>query len=187
MVCPNCGHYESKVIDSRNTDKFSVRRRRECVACLKRFTTYEVVEKVPIMIIKKDERREIFDKAKLKAGIMKSCYKRPVTIEQIDEMILQIEKELNNSTKHEYLSSEIGTIVMNKLRLLDEVSYVRFASVYREFSDIETFMRELTNIQNERTSRLTDDSDENNEESIINKENEEKSTGLRKNKKSLDK
>ena len=144
MKCPNCGYTESKVIDSRPaTENTSIRRRRECVSCHKRFTTYEIIDTIPIYIIKKDGKREIYDRNKLMAGMVKACYKRPVTDEQLGKAVDEIEHELQNSLKTEYLSTEIGGFVMEKLRELDEVSYVRFASVYREFKDVETFMKEL--------------------------------------------
>lgn len=143
MKCPNCGHTESKVIDSRPTENSSIRRRRECLECHKRFTTYEIIDTIPIYIIKKDGKREIYDRNKMMAGMVKACYKRPVTDEQLAQAADEIESEMQNSLKSEYDSSEIGTFVMEKLRGLDEVSYVRFASVYREFKDVETFMKEL--------------------------------------------
>ena len=143
MRCPSCGHDDSKVIDSRPTENSSIRRRRECTNCHKRFTTYEIIDTIPIYIIKKDGKREIYDRNKVMAGMVKACYKRPVTDEQLGKAVDEIEQELQNSLKTEYLSSEIGTLVMEKLRELDEVSYVRFASVYREFKDVETFMKEL--------------------------------------------
>lgn len=143
MKCPVCGYADSKVIDSRPTENESIRRRRECLRCAKRFTTYEILDSVPLMVIKKDGKREIFDRNKIKTGIVKSCYKRPVTNEQIDALVADIEAELANSLRFEFSTEEIGEMVMERLRALDEVSYVRFASVYREFKDVETFMREL--------------------------------------------
>ena len=143
MRCPNCGYTESKVIDSRPTENSSIRRRRECLACQKRFTTYEVIETFPLTIIKKDGSREIFDRNKIITGLIKSCYKRPVTIEQIHALVAEIETEIQNSLRSEIPSSEIGAMVMDKLKKLDAVSYVRFASVYREFKDVDTFMAEL--------------------------------------------
>ena len=146
MKCPNCGHTKSNVIDSRPTENSSIRRRRECEKCGKRFTTYEIIDTIPIFIVKKDGKREIYDRNKLMAGMVKACYKRPVTDEQLNKAADEIESELQNSLKSEFSSTEMGEFVMDKLRALDEVSYVRFASVYREFKDIETFMAELKGI-----------------------------------------
>ena len=143
MKCPMCGFADSKVIDSRPTENESIRRRRECLRCGKRFTTYEILDSVPLMAVKKDGKREIFDRNKIMTGVVKSCYKRPVTNEQIDALVTDIETELANSLRFEFSTEEIGSMVMERLRALDEVSYVRFASVYREFKDVETFMREL--------------------------------------------
>lgn len=143
MKCPMCGFADSKVIDSRPTENESIRRRRECQRCGKRFTTYEILDSVPMMVVKKDGKREIFDRNKIKTGVIKSCYKRPVTNEQIDALVSDIESELANSLRLEFSTEEIGSMVMERLRALDEVSYVRFASVYREFKDVETFMCEL--------------------------------------------
>ena len=147
MKCPACGYTESRVIDSRPTENSSIRRRRECLACQKRFTTYEIIETVPIIVIKKDRSREIFDRNKIITGLVKACYKRPVTMEQLNGLVNEIENELQNSLRSEYQSSEIGVLVMDKLRQLDEISYVRFASVYREFKDTETFLRELESLR----------------------------------------
>lgn len=146
MKCPNCGHTKSNVIDSRPTENSSIRRRRECEKCGKRFTTYEIIDTIPIFIVKKDGKREIYDRNKMMAGMVKACYKRPVTDEQLNKAADEIETELQNSLKSEFSSTEMGNFVMDKLRALDEVSYVRFASVYREFKDIETFMAELKEI-----------------------------------------
>ena len=146
MKCPNCGHTKSNVIDSRPTENSSIRRRRECENCGKRFTTYEIIDTVPVFIVKKDGKREIYDRNKMMAGMVKACYKRPVTDEQLNKAADEIEQELQNSLKSEFSSTEMGNFVMEKLRALDEVSYVRFASVYREFKDIETFMTELKEI-----------------------------------------
>jgi len=149
MKCPNCGFPESKVIDSRPTENSSIRRRRECLSCKKRFTTYEIIDAVPVFVIKKDGSHEIFDRNKIMAGLIKSCYKRPVTHDQLNALVAEIESELMNSLKTEVTTVEIGNMVMEKLRRLDEVSYVRFASVYREFKDVETFMRELQLLKKE--------------------------------------
>ncbi len=143
MKCPACGTTDSKVIDSRPTETGSIRRRRECLSCGKRFTTYEIIDTVPTVVIKKNGQREVFDRNKIMSGIVKSCYKRPVTNEQLTDIVNQIEAELQNSLRAEVTSSEIGGLVMEKLKGIDEVSYVRFASVYREFKDVATFMSEL--------------------------------------------
>lgn len=146
MKCPFCGFPDSKVIDSRpGTDNASIRRRRECLACQKRFTTFEVMESTPqIVVLKKNGSKELFDRVKLLSGLLKACYKRPVDAEAV---VSEIEAELQNSLRSEYTTKEIGEIVMEKLRVLDEVAYVRFASVYREFKDIETFLRELNQLK----------------------------------------
>jgi transcriptional repressor NrdR len=141
MKCPACGNPDSHVLDSRPVeDGASIKRRRECGACGKRFTTYEVIDSVPLMVVKKDGTREIFDKHKLLSGILKACQKRPVDAEAV---VADIEKELTNSLASEITSSEIGEMVMDRLRKLDAVAYVRFASVYREFKDVDTFLDEL--------------------------------------------
>ena len=151
VKCPICGYTESKVIDSRPTEEnTSIRRRRECLSCQNRFTTYEVVESVPLVVIKKDNTREVFDRSKLLAGIMKSCYKCPVTTEQSENLTSEIEAELQNSLRREVSSKHIGVLVMEKLKALNDVAYVRFASIYREFKDLETFMRELETLKNEK-------------------------------------
>ena len=147
MKCPSCGHLESKVIDSRSCDEGrSIRRRRECLACQRRFTTYEYVENIPLMVIKKNETREPFDRNKILNGIMRACRKRPVSVEQIEKIVSDIENELQNSLNNEIPTSKIGALVMDKLKEIDDVSYVRFASVYREFRDVESFMHELEDI-----------------------------------------
>ncbi|MBQ9117481.1 MAG: transcriptional repressor NrdR [Clostridia bacterium] len=143
MKCPICGFPDSKVVDSRPTDEASIRRRRECLECHKRFTTYEIINEVPISVIKKNRTREIFDPNKIITGLRRDCYKRPVTEAQIAELVSEIESELSNSLTTEVTSTEIGNLVMEKLKLIDEVSYVRFASVYREFKDVNTFLEEL--------------------------------------------
>ncbi len=143
MKCPVCSNPESKVIDSRPSDKSSIRRRRECLGCGKRFTTYEIIEASPIFVIKKDGTKEIFDQNKIAAGVRRACYKRPVSEEQIATLVGEIENEIVNSLRDDVTTSEIGEMVMDKLRKIDEVSYVRFASVYREFKDVETFLEEL--------------------------------------------
>ena len=144
MKCPFCGFEESKVIDSRPTDEGErIRRRRECTKCGKRFTTYEVIENVPIIVVKKDKSRESFDRTKLFNGILRACEKRPVSIDTIDALVDGIEASLQNSLDREVTSVHIGEMVMDKLKGIDEVAYVRFASVYREFKDVSTFMDEL--------------------------------------------
>ena len=147
MKCPFCGYEESKVIDSRPTDEGEkIRRRRECISCAKRFTTYEIIETVPIVVVKKDKSRQAFDRVKLFNGMLRACEKRPVSIDQIEKVVTDIETELQNSLDREVTSVHIGELVMNKLKELDEVAYVRFASVYRQFKDINTFMDELTKL-----------------------------------------
>ncbi|HCC02395.1 MAG TPA: transcriptional regulator NrdR [Ruminococcaceae bacterium] len=147
MKCPFCGHEESKVIDSRPTDEGErIRRRRECLKCGKRFTTYEVVETVPVIVIKKDKSREAFDRNKLLRGLLRACEKRPVSLSVLERAVDEIETSLQNSLDREVESSHIGELAMNKLKVIDEVAYVRFASVYRQFQDINTFMDELNEI-----------------------------------------
>jgi transcriptional repressor NrdR len=147
MKCPFCGHPEDKVVDSRGSgDGSAIRRRRECLACGKRFTTYEHVEEQPLMIIKKDGRREPFDRHKLLAGLVKACEKRPVGMDALEQMIDAVERELSQQFEREVPSREIGERVMKQLHALDPVAYVRFASVYREFKDVEQFMRELKDL-----------------------------------------
>jgi transcriptional repressor NrdR len=147
MRCPACGHEEDKVVDSRATrDDTAVRRRRECLECGKRFTTYEYIENTPLMVIKKDGRREPFRREKLKAGILKACEKRPISPVTIDELVDSIESSLQKQMRSEVTSGDIGESVMQALSNLDEVAYVRFASVYRHFKDINQFMEELKNL-----------------------------------------
>ena len=146
MNCPACGNSESKVIDSRPSDPTSIRRRRECLNCQKRFTTYEIIESVPISVEKKNKTLEIFDPQKIKNGVRRACYKRPVTESQIANLISEIETELLNNLRESVPSSEIGNMVMEKLKKIDEVSYVRFASVYKEFKDVETFLKEISSL-----------------------------------------
>jgi transcriptional repressor NrdR len=151
MKCPFCAFTESKVVDSRPTDEGgSIRRRRECLKCSKRFTTYEIVESLPIIVVKKSKTREAFDRNKLLNGIIKSCEKRPVTISTLEEMVDSVESELHNKLEREVSSTEIGEIVMRKLKDIDEVAYVRFASVYRQFRDLNTFRDELNKILDEK-------------------------------------
>lgn len=150
MKCPFCGYEESKVIDSRPTDEGQrIRRRRECLQCAKRFTTYEVIESLPIIVIKKDKSRETFNRNKLMTGLLRACEKRPVSIDMLDDMIDEIEVIIQNSLDREVSSERIGELVMEKLKKIDEVAYVRFASVYRQFKDINTFMNELNKLLND--------------------------------------
>ena len=147
MKCPFCAAPDSRVVDSRTIDDGnSIRRRRECTVCGKRFTTYEAVEKVPLMVIKNDGRRAVFDKEKLLKGIIRSCYKRDIPAEKIIKLADEIEKELRNMMKHEISSKTIGKVVMKYLKTFDKVAYIRFASVYRKFSDIDNFKQELENL-----------------------------------------
>ncbi len=144
MNCPFCVHQESKVVDSRPTDEGqAIRRRRECIACGKRFTTYEKIEELPLIVVKKGGNREAFNRNKVLNGIIRACEKRPVALSQIEHIVEEIEKYLYNSMEKEITTELIGRLVMDKIKDLDEVAYVRFASVYREFKDINTFMDEL--------------------------------------------
>ncbi len=145
MRCIYCGHEESKVLDSRSTDETnSIRRRRECLNCGKRFTTYETIETVPILVIKKDGSRQPFNIEKIRAGMIKACEKRPVSIAQVDSMAEDIEKQIQNSLRQEISSQEIGEMIMAKLKSVDEIAYVRFASVYRQFKDVTNFIKLIT-------------------------------------------
>ena len=147
LKCPFCSNNEDKVIDSRPIDESSViRRRRECLKCNKRFTTYERLEEMPLTVIKKDSKREVFDRSKLLQGIVIACTKRPVSIDQIEKVVNEIEYELKDYIM-EVPSSVIGEIALKKLKILDEVAYVRFASIYREFSDVDIFMKELNKLK----------------------------------------
>ncbi|MCX5703637.1 MAG: transcriptional regulator NrdR [Candidatus Omnitrophica bacterium] len=147
MKCPYCGYREDKVVDSRATaQRSAVRRRRECLKCGKRFTTYEYVEEVSLMVIKKDGRREPFDRKKILTGIMKACEKRPISIEKMEEIITQVERAIQKKSDREVSSSRIGELVIEKLKALDDVAYVRFASVYRQFKDLGQFMEELKGV-----------------------------------------
>lgn len=150
MRCPFCGFEESKVIDSRSTDEgTAIRRRRECIECGKRFTSYEKIETIPISVIKKDKSREVFDRQKILNGLMKACEKRPISLEQMENLVDEIENFIYNSFQKEVTTEKIGEMIMERLRKIDEVAYVRFASVYRQFKDINTFMDELNKILNE--------------------------------------
>lgn len=147
MKCPFCGHLESKVVDSRPAEEgASIRRRRECLACHKRFTTYETVERLPLMVIKKDGNRQTFDKTKLLNGMIRACEKRPVSYDMLEKIADEIEQELQNSLERETSTERIGELVMDRMKKVDEVAYVRFASVYRQFKDINTFMSELNKL-----------------------------------------
>ena len=147
MKCPYCGHLESKVVDSRPADEgASIRRRRECLACQKRFTTYETMESLPLMVVKKDGSRQTFDRSKVLNGMIRACEKRPVPFETLERITDQIEQELQNSLERETSTERIGELVMERLKEVDEVAYVRFASVYRQFKDINTFMAELNKL-----------------------------------------
>lgn len=151
MKCPFCGYEESKVIDSRPTDENErIRRRRECIKCAKRFTTYEIIESVPVIVVKRDKSREPFDRQKLFNGLLRACDKRPVSIAQIDEIVNNIELTIQNSLDREVTSVYIGELAMDKLKAVDEVAYIRFASVYRQFKDINTFMSELSKLLSEK-------------------------------------
>ena len=150
MKCPYCSYLESKVVDSRPAEEGStIRRRRECLNCHKRFTTYEFIERMPLVLIKKEGSRQTFDRQKLINGMLRACEKRPVAIDRLQNVADEIEMELQNSMEREIRTTDIGEMVMSKLKLIDEVAYVRFASVYRQFRDINTFMSELTKLLSE--------------------------------------
>ena len=150
MKCPYCGYGESRVIDSRPTeDDEKIRRRRECLSCGRRFTTYEIVESTPLMVGKKDKSRQLFDREKLLRGIVRACDKRPVTAEQLDGVVDRIEQTYLNRLVREVSSEELGEAVLLELKKLDKVAYIRFASVYRDFSDVDTFVEELLKLQRE--------------------------------------
>lgn len=147
MKCPYCSEENTRVIDSRPAeDNSSIRRRRQCDHCKRRFTTYEKIETIPLVVIKKDENREPYDRSKIEAGVFRSCHKRPISVEQINTLVDEVENIIFNLDIKEVPSSKIGEIVMDKLKSLDAVAYVRFASVYREFKDVNTFMDELKKI-----------------------------------------
>ena len=149
MKCPACGYFDSKVVDSRPAqDGASIRRRRECLVCQKRFTTFEIVEAIQPIVVKKDGSKELFDRNKLLSGVLKACQKRPVNAEDI---VSDIEAELYNSLNQEVKSGDLGEMVMRKLKAVDKVAYVRFASVYREFQDIDTFFEELKELKEEKS------------------------------------
>ena len=151
VKCPYCAHPESKVVDSRPADEgSSIRRRRECLSCRKRFTTYEIMESLPLMVIKRDGSRQAFEKNKLLGSMLKACEKRSVSISTLEGIANEIEQSLQNEMEREIPSTEIGELVMERLKNVDEVAYVRFASVYRQFKDINTFMAELTKLLEEK-------------------------------------
>ncbi len=151
MKCPFCGYSDSKVIDSRPAEEGStIRRRRECLACGKRFTTYEIIERLPLVVIKRDGSRQSFDKVKLINGMVRACEKRPVTLSQLETIADEIEQELQSGLEREIRTVDIGEMVMSRLKDVDEVAYVRFASVYRSFKDINTFMEELSKLLTEK-------------------------------------
>ena len=147
MKCPFCGQPESKVIDSRPTDEDTrIRRRRECLECARRFTTYEIVESLPIVVVKKDSSRELFDREKLFNGMLRACQKRPVSLQELERAVDEIEAQLQNSLEREIPASRIGEYAMEKLRAIDEIAYIRFASVYRQFKDISSFQDEISKL-----------------------------------------
>jgi transcriptional repressor NrdR len=151
MKCPFCGNEDSKVIDSRPSDEGErIRRRRECIKCFKRFTTYEIIESLPLIVVKKDKSRQAFDREKLISGMLRACEKRPVPIDTLERAVTEIEYTLQNGLDREVSSQKVGELAMDKLKGIDEVAYVRFASVYRQFRDINTFMDELTKLLKDR-------------------------------------
>ena len=151
MKCPFCGFLESKVIDSRPAEEGStIRRRRECLACQKRFTTYEIIEHLPIVVVKRDGSRQTFDRVKLINGMVRACEKRPVSLAQLEKIADEIEQELQSALEREISTVDIGEMVMRRIKEVDEVAYVRFASVYRSFKDINTFMEELTKLLSDK-------------------------------------
>ncbi len=158
MRCQYCGYLDSRVIDSRPTEEgSSIRRRRECLQCGRRFTTYEKIETSPVMVVKKDMRREPFNSTKIKQGLLHACQKRPVSVAQIDTIVEKVEKLVHSSGDDEFSSRRIGEAVMEELKLLDEVAYVRFASVYRQFTDVSSFMDELNKLVRESAKRADND------------------------------
>ena len=154
MKCPYCGYAESKVIDSRPAEEGStIRRRRECLACRKRFTTYEIMERLPLVVVKRDGSRQSFDRVKVINGLVRACEKRPIALSQLEEIADDIENELQGALEREITTAEIGEMVMTRLKDLDEVAYVRFASVYRQFKDINTFMEELKKLLGDKAAQ----------------------------------
>ena len=152
MKCPSCGYAESKVLDSRPAEG-SIRRRRECLGCQSRFTTYERVEETPVMVVKKDGSRQLFDRTKIQKGIMHACQKRPVSYEEMEKLVREVEIQVQSSGENEISSAAIGEMIMEGLKSLDEVAYVRFASVYRQFKDLNTFMDELEGLIKEQKGK----------------------------------
>lgn len=151
MKCPFCSYPESKVIDSRPADDGQrIRRRRECIQCAKRFTTYEAIESVPIIVVKKDKSRQVFDRTKLLGGMLRACVKRPVTLDVLERAIDSIEVQLQSSLDREISSTQLGELTLEKLKDIDEIAYVRFASVYRDFKDIDSFLLELNNLRKDK-------------------------------------
>lgn len=151
MRCPFCAYIESKVVDSRATEEGnSIRRRRECLSCTRRFTTYEMIEELPLMVVKKDGRREMFDRTKLINGLLRACEKRPVPLTAIQQIAEKVDKDLRGRTEREVSTQQIGEIAMKQLQEIDQVAYVRFASVYRQFADINNFMQELETLMKQR-------------------------------------
>ena len=151
MKCPFCGYTESKVIDSRPAEEgATIRRRRECLACSKRFTTYEIIERLPLVVVKRDGSRQSFDKVKLINGMVRACEKRPVALQTLEQIADEIEQELQSNLEREVSTVDVGEMVMKRLKSIDEVAYVRFASVYRSFKDINTFMEELSKLLTEK-------------------------------------
>jgi len=151
MKCPFCGYGDSKVVDSRSTDDdVSIRRRRECLSCGKRYTTYEKVEDIPILVIKRNMNREYFDRSKIIGGLLKACQKRPVSRSQIENIADEVEKKITNEMLTEVKSEYIGELIMEHLKKIDEVAYVRFASVYRQFKDVNTFLEEIKNLMSDK-------------------------------------
>ncbi len=154
MRCPSCDHKDTNVVDSRlNSDGTSIRRRRKCPKCEERFTTYEYIEQVPLMVVKRDGRRQPFDRARILGGVMKACEKRPVSVDQIEAMVDTVEHAIRKKYDHEVHSKDIGEMIMDRLAVLDEVAYVRFASVYRQFRDVNQFMAELQTILGKNKSK----------------------------------
>jgi transcriptional repressor NrdR len=152
MKCPFCGHLEDKVVDSRESkDGDSIRRRRECFACARRFTSYERIDEIPYMVVKKDGKREMFDRGKIMSGLLRACEKRPISVAQLESIVDETEKQVQDSPDRELVTNEFGKIIMRRLKELDKVAYVRFASVYLEFEDVSEFMNELKYLVQSRT------------------------------------
>jgi len=155
MRCPFCGHIEDKVVDSREAkDGDSIRRRRECLGCSRRFTSYERIDEIPYMAVKKDGKRETFERAKILSGLLRACEKRPISVSQLEYIVDEVEKTVQDSPDRELATTEIGQIIMNRLKVLDKVAYVRFASVYLEFEDVSAFMTELKDLVRARDSHV---------------------------------